>query len=294
MTKISKFFRLATEGATCDGRTISRQDIVDMAETYDRQTYGARVNMEHIRGFSADPPFCAYGDVVAVKTEEVQLNVGGKNEKRLALLGQVEALDPLVTLSAKGQKVYPSVEINPNFAGSGKAYLQGLAITDSPASLGTEILAFAAGLGDKSPFAAKKQDKGNFFSATTDGVMIELEEKPAPAQPESAGLFAAATEFFKQFSRSAEQPGAVPPVVPPAPANDNAALAQLSASIGDGFSKLSAAMAAMSTETKADLGKLRADHDALKASIENTDADKSKRPPATGAAGNGNYAVTDF
>lgn len=51
MSKLSKPFRFATEGATCDGRTISRQDIVDMAATYVPATYTANSNLEHIRGY---------------------------------------------------------------------------------------------------------------------------------------------------------------------------------------------------------------------------------------------------
>jgi hypothetical protein len=43
-----------------------------------------------------------------------------------------------------GQKVYTSMEIRPNFANSGKCYLVGLAVTDDPASLGTEYLEFCS------------------------------------------------------------------------------------------------------------------------------------------------------
>ena len=43
----SKFFRVAVEGATTDGRTIERQWLVDAAETYNPNTYGARVWLEH-------------------------------------------------------------------------------------------------------------------------------------------------------------------------------------------------------------------------------------------------------
>jgi hypothetical protein len=37
------------------------------------------------------------------------------------------------------------MEIQPNFANSGKCYLVGLAVTDDPASLGTEYLEFCRG-----------------------------------------------------------------------------------------------------------------------------------------------------
>ncbi|MFP3534503.1 GPO family capsid scaffolding protein, partial [Burkholderia sp. SIMBA_042] len=37
---------------------------------------------------------------------------------------------------------FTSVEIQPNFADTGKPYLRGMAVTDDPASLGTEALHF--------------------------------------------------------------------------------------------------------------------------------------------------------
>ncbi|MDU3935344.1 MAG: GPO family capsid scaffolding protein, partial [Serratia liquefaciens] len=42
-----------------------------------------------------------------------------------------------------GQKVFTSMEIRRDFAKTGKAYLVGLAVTDDPASLGTEMLEFS-------------------------------------------------------------------------------------------------------------------------------------------------------
>jgi hypothetical protein len=46
----TKAFLLATAGSTVDGRTITDADIDQMASSYDPKTYGARVNIEHIRG----------------------------------------------------------------------------------------------------------------------------------------------------------------------------------------------------------------------------------------------------
>lgn len=136
------FFRVAVEGDTIDGRKIERQQIQDMADTYDPSVYGARIWLEHLRGLIPDSTFGAYGDVTAVKAEEVDF--GG--QKRLALFAQIDALPSLVEVNKKGQKIYTSVEIQPNFANSGKAYLGGLGITDSPASLGTDKLKFSSKL----------------------------------------------------------------------------------------------------------------------------------------------------
>lgn len=293
MAKISKFFRVAVEGATCDGRTIERQHLTEMAASYNPATYGARVNMEHIRGFTADGPFKAYGDVTALKTDEVELELGGKKVKKLALFAQVEPTDDLIKINADRQKLYTSIEINPNFAQTGKAYFQGLAVTDSPASLGTEMLQFAAQQGDKNPFASRKIDKGNFISEAQE-TAIEFEDKAEPPAGEHAGLFAAATAFFKQFTPKKEGEAETPPPAQPSPpaqqpANDNAAFAQFA----DAMGKISAGMEAFTKKVETDLGTLRQDFTNLKTSVESTDGSNSQRPPATGHR-TGHYAQTEW
>lgn len=188
----SRFFRVAVEGATTDGRTIERQWLIDAAETYSPTTYGARVWMEHLRSMTADSPFRAYGDVVALKTEEV--DIGGA--KKLALFAQIEPTKDLVDMvnSAK-QKLYTSIEITPKFADSGRAYLSGLAVTDTPASLGTEMLAFCAQNPDASPLKARKQAPDNLFSeaAEVELQFEEVEDKPGLG----AALFSRVKELLK-------------------------------------------------------------------------------------------------
>lgn len=294
MPKRSKFFCVAVEGATCDGRTLDKGALEEMAATYDPATYTARINMEHIRGFSAEPPFNAYGDVIALETREVELQLGGKAEKKLGLFAQVDALDTLVELKNKGQKLFSSIEINPNFAGTGKAYLQGLAVTDSPASLGTAIMEFAAAQvkeGKDSIFAERKIEKSNFFSASQAVDGFEFTD-PAP-ENESSKLFAAATAFFAQFTGKAKDDAQAAahqtPSASPAsgkvdgqeqPANDN----DFAAIVGQGFSQLTAAIAQQGTEFNARLDKLEADQGTLKASVESTEKPGTpNRPAATGA-----------
>lgn len=136
----SKWFRIATAGDTTDGREIQENWIQEIAETYNPQTYGARINVEHIRSVLPDSSFGAYGNVIAVKAEKVEVN----GEKKLTLFAQIEPNDNLIALNKRNQKIYTSIEVNPNFANTGKAYLVGLAVTDSPASLGTDMLQFAA------------------------------------------------------------------------------------------------------------------------------------------------------
>lgn len=134
--RVIKRFRVAYEGQTVDGRVLSRQDIKDMGETYNLGHYGARINMEHIPGWSAEPPFNAYGDVLLVEATE---------ENGIAMLyNTLSALPNLLAINDKGQKIYPSIEFYRDFAGSGKAYQVGLALTDNPNSLRTEPIKFSS------------------------------------------------------------------------------------------------------------------------------------------------------
>ena len=184
----SKWTRIAVEGATTDGRNIERSWIADMASQYSPNTYGARINCEHIKGYWPGGEFGAYGDVLALKAEEVEI----AGIKKLALFAQLEPNDALLALNKQGQKVYTSVEIQPKFADSGKAYLVGLAITDTPASLGTEALSFSATHGT---LAGRKQDKDNLFSAAEEAG-LEFEE--VTDQPSAfAAIKAKLGEFIK-------------------------------------------------------------------------------------------------
>lgn len=208
-----KFFCVASEGATTDGREITRADIVNMAQTYDYSTRAARMNVEHIKGVAPSSEFGSYGDVLALKTGDVTVKVGGKDQTRLGLFAQIKPLDNLKSLTAAGQKLYTSIEINPNFANSGKAYLMGVAVTDNPASLGTEVLKFSAGNPAASPFVARKSDPSCLFSETQE-VTFDFSETPAPALPnngDSTGLLA----FIRQMMNfTGQQPAPVAPAAP--------------------------------------------------------------------------------
>ncbi len=294
MPKVSKFFRVAVEGATADGRTIERQQLLDMAATYNRDTYAARVNMEHIRGITADPPFRALGDVIALKTEEITLAVAGTAEKKLALFAQIEPTDDLLKINAAKQKLFSSVEINPNFAASGKAYLMGLAVTDSPASLGTEMLQFVAGQREKGadPLAARRQAPNNLFTAAEESA-IEFEEVASlPGDSAAKGFFESAATFFKNLV--AQQQGQQPatpapspaPAAPPAPAqpsNDNDARF---AAMAAGMEQLINGVGQMSQDFTAAIAGVKTELATVKASIETTDAPgQFTRTPASGGTG---------
>ncbi|UZE60469.1 GPO family capsid scaffolding protein [Aeromonas veronii] len=172
MAKKAKFKRVAVAGQTTDGRTIAPEWLTQAAKNYNHEKYGARVNLEHFRSIYPDSAFRAYGDVRSVYAEEVEID----GEKKMALFAEIDPTDDLIKLTKARQKVYTSIELDLDFAGTGEAYLVGLAVTDSPASLGTEYLQFCAGAGANSPLAARKQKQANLFSSAIEAEIEFTEE----------------------------------------------------------------------------------------------------------------------
>lgn len=266
-----KWFCVAREGATTDGRTISRDWLSQMAATYNPATYGARINMEHIRGIVPDGPFRAYGDVMALQARDV----GGK----LCLFAQLSPTPDLVDMTNARQKVYTSIEVDPNFAKTGQAYLVGLAVTDSPASLGCDMLKFAAGLGDASPLASRKQSPSNLFTEAQeiDGFTFDTEDEDrpglfAPVREKLAALFRKTQGQDKHFAELADTLDAVADHL----ATVDEQLADVSA-LAERLAKLEADVR---TERE-DHATTRSEFHALRDQLDNTPSG-TRRPTATG------------
>lgn len=179
----SKQFCIATEGATTDGRVIERSWLEQMAKNYDPKLYGARVNMEHIKGYSPNSEFRRFGDVLSLSTKE-------GDDGKLRLYAVIDPTDELIAMTKARQKVYTSMEVNPKFADTGEAYLVGLAVTDDPASLGTAMLEFSA-KAEQNPLAKRKTHPNNLISEAIE-FSLELEE-------DSAGLLDGFTAKIKSM-----------------------------------------------------------------------------------------------
>ncbi|MDQ5771007.1 GPO family capsid scaffolding protein [Thiothrix subterranea] len=113
------FIRAAVEGKTADGRDITAEQLQQIAASYHQDTYNARIWPEHIRGVMPDGLFKALGDVVEVKAERIK---GGALDGKTALYVKIEPHPDLIAMVRSGQKVHLSVEIDPRFADTGKAY----------------------------------------------------------------------------------------------------------------------------------------------------------------------------
>lgn len=193
MTVKAKRFRIGVEGATTDGREIQREWLEQMAASYNPAVYTALINLEHIKSYLPDSTFNRYGKVTALFAEEIK---EGPLAGKMALYADVEPTESLVELVKKGQKLFTSMEVSPKFADTGKAYLVGLAATDDPASLGTEMLTFSASAAHN-PLANRKQNPANLFTAAEETV-IELEE----IQDDKPSLFARVTALFTKKEQS--------------------------------------------------------------------------------------------
>ncbi|MEB4700655.1 GPO family capsid scaffolding protein [Klebsiella quasipneumoniae] len=183
----AKRFRIGVEGATTDGRTIERAWLEQMAASYNPQVYTALINLEHIKGYTPDSPFRRFGTVDKLEAEEI---TDGPLKGKMALYAWITPSDDLVAYTRKLQKLFTSMEVNTSFADTGKAYLIGLAATDDPASLGTEMLQFSASA-KSNPLAGRKQNPENLFT-TAEETLIEWEE----VQGEKPSLFARVTAMF--------------------------------------------------------------------------------------------------
>ena len=207
--KVTDWRIIGVSGDTADGRHIRAEDLVQMAESYDPAVYGARINLEHC--YFTFPGWAGgYGDVVELKAEP-----WSKDESKTALLARLSVLPNLQELWDAGEKIYTSMEIASNFAKSGKAYLVGLAITDSPASLGTTAnFNTAAATADKgktfTPYHLTEINESKNMSKTSenpsdDGFgrqsVEEPEDKPAATQEAAT---AQNGEFVGQMNQAAE------------------------------------------------------------------------------------------
>lgn len=271
---ISKPVVIATEGATIDGRNISRDALVQMAANYDPKVYTAMANLEHYLSMLPDSVFSAYGKVVSLSTQEAII----LGEKKMQLLAVVDVNDAVVEMQKTGKKLFSSMEMVPNFINKGVAYLTGLAFTDSPASLGTEALKFSA-----------QQGKESLYSFG-DEVELEFEAITPNVEP---SLFARVADLLKFKGKNDDKRFADVGEAVTAIALSQKDLLEKFTSPATSDTKL--------TELSAQLSKLQADYDkvlaefaALNKTVEayaNTPNSQVQRPAALG--GNGGSIATD-
>lgn len=117
---------ILTAGIAVNGKEISQQIIDEMAESYNPNVYTARISKDHERYSDA------LGSVASLEKQGNKLYAVLKPNSKL--LRTVE----------QGQLLHAACQYIEEFAGTGKAYLTGLALTDNPSSLGTTQIHLSA------------------------------------------------------------------------------------------------------------------------------------------------------
>ncbi|EIW5631328.1 TPA: GPO family capsid scaffolding protein [Klebsiella pneumoniae] len=272
--KPRKKFRVAVSGNTVDGREIQPQHLRDAAANYNLNVYAARVNIEHFLSPYPGSDFGAMGDVTALSTEEI---TEGPLAGRTALYAEIDPSDRMVQMTDKGQKVYSSIELAPQFALNGKAYVVGLAMTDTPASLGTDRLKFAAQQRASVMAFNNQQGEPPMFTEAIEAEVIEL---AAQRSDEGVKWFTRVMDILGKGQKTDDQRfSQVHQAVE--------AVAQEQSDQLDRFS----AIEQERQQDKAAIQKLTSDLDALRQKLGNTDANFSQRPPANGGA---NAQLADY
>ncbi|EOZ4926983.1 GPO family capsid scaffolding protein [Klebsiella pneumoniae] len=263
--KPRKKFRVAVSGNTVDGREIQPQHLRDAAANYSPEVYGARVNIEHYLSMFPGSDFGAMGDVVALSTEDI---TDGPLAGRTALYAELEPSDRMVQMTNKGQKVYSSIELHPQFALNGKAYVVGLAMTDTPASLGTDRLKFAAQ--QRASVMAFNNQQGE-PPMITEAIEAEVIELAAQRSDEGKQWFNRVMGILGKGQKTDDQRfGQVHQAVE--------AVAQSQVDLGEQFSTAEQER----QQDKAAIQKLTTDLAALRQQLEGTDGNFSQRPAAGG------------
>ena len=255
---------IGVSGETADGRTISAKELQEMAEQYDPEIYGARINLEHMNFLF--PDFAGgYGDVIELKAEP-----WAKDETKTAMLAKLNITESLQKLWDSGQKIYTSMEITPRFADTKKAYLTGLAITDTPASLGTTANYTAAKTkAEEKIFTAYRQIETQEIAMTQPQDSNQAENQAKPLTEEHAeSIFSRL--FAKYFGKKEPEQPEAPTINPEQPSEPKEGQ-QIKQDGWDGFGKAAQLIEKLDEKIEAqqtEYNALRAEFEKFKAEIE--------------------------
>jgi hypothetical protein len=233
------------------------------------------VDLEHLLSLHPDSAFSSYGKVISLGTREAEIF----GQKRLQLTAVVEVNADAIAMQRAGKKCFASMEIMPNFTGRGEVYMTGLALTDKPASLGTEPMRFSA-------FSTGKNDDIYVSKGETE---LAFEGEDAPKDEEGMKLITRVKELIgmsrraddeKRENRFADHSQAIETLA----LSQKALLDRQAAIIAE-----HAASDLTTKEFKAALDKLAADFAVLKTELSNAAA----TPPRPAAAGGTGAIKTD-
>ena len=186
---------------TADGRPLPRVWLEQMAKNYDPAKYIAKINIEHFVSDMPDSVFSEQGDVIKLITEPA-------DNGEVYLIATMTTHSTLDAMWEAGKKRAFSIEVDPDFADVGGAYLVGLAVTSYPASLGTHFSKDTAT--ESSAFKYKYTDQDLDMTNPTNPTKPNepTPPNPTPAATPAQAPTPATVESFSQFNKSLEYFGA--------------------------------------------------------------------------------------
>ncbi|EFU6568958.1 hypothetical protein HT206_002476 [Salmonella enterica] len=133
--KVTGWVTICRSGRSLDGRTISARMLHDAAEVYKPEEFTAMMWPYHV----SSPVFrwnaTNFGKVLALRAEDRQ--------DATYLLAKLQPNKFALAANRDRQKIFTSAEFEKNYMGTGKSYLNALALTDVPASPWTTELMFS-------------------------------------------------------------------------------------------------------------------------------------------------------
>lgn len=130
--------KIATSGSVVygkdDGRVIQKQWLIDMVANFNLNVFTPQLWPEHDRWFHP------VGKILSVKVEDTtEPDLAGE----IHLFAILAPTDGLIEANRSGHYTFPSIEVGENYLGKGTFFLQGVGVTDDPASAGIDQLKFS-------------------------------------------------------------------------------------------------------------------------------------------------------
>ena len=264
---VSFWKRVAVSGKTADGRDISIQDLRDIAETYKTSFYTAVIWCDHERWPGS------HGTVYAVRLVEDDDDL---QPGEVALEAQLKPNDQLLYLNDRGQKLFSSIEITPDFRGTGKAYLTGLGVTDEPASVGTQELYFS-----------KRSSQASYYAGSV-AMGAFNDDQP---QAEAGKLITLLTKIFSRFASTDATTESEPTTTESKPPMDEATATALKALLAQLLVVAAGIQAVIEPAAEAAPEPEQAPIDDVQSAVDDIVSTAEEQREFTRNGGNGNKAV---
>ncbi|EAM4783118.1 hypothetical protein CRF12_001800 [Salmonella enterica subsp. enterica serovar Glostrup] len=210
--KVTGWVTICRSGRSLDGRNISARMLHDAADVYKPEEFTAMMWPFHVSSPLYRWNSTNFGKVLALKAEDRQ--------DATYLLARLQPNKFALAANRDRQKIFTSAEFEKNYMGTGKSYLNGLALTDVPASPWTTELMFSQQAHDSiygqpevfSLGAEDNTEETHMNQQQYDTLLNAIHNKGVQINAVEARL--------NQFSQMLNQAGTQPqqPVTQPAPA----------------------------------------------------------------------------